>query len=229
MKKGLIFMSGVLGVSLLALILLIIVYIAKPPKEVNQVPQTSKPSVVLVTLPHGVNLPEWAQTFESTITEDLLTVNPYSRPAKDLDKVNGIVVHYVGNPGTTAAQNRSYFQNLAETHETYASSHFVIGLNGEIIQCVPLDEIAYASNERNSDTISVECCHPDSSGKFNDATESALVKLTAYLCIYYNLDPMTDVIRHYDVTGKACPKYYVDNENQWSLFKSKVQAQMTDK
>ena len=30
----------------------------------------------------------------------------------------------------------------------------------------------------------------------------------------------TPVIRHYDVTGKACPKYYVENEAAWEQFKS---------
>ena len=77
------------------------------------------------------------------ITEDFLTVNEYSRPGIELSEVNGVVVHYTGNPGTTAEQNRSYYKNLAETKETYASSHFVIGMDGKIIQCVPLDEIAY--------------------------------------------------------------------------------------
>ena len=49
---------------------------------------------------------------------ELLTINEYSRPALALEQVNGIVIHYTANPGTTAIQNRSYFENLAETHET---------------------------------------------------------------------------------------------------------------
>ena len=47
-----------------------------------------------------ISLPDW-------ITADLLPVNPWSRPGTRLCAVNGIVVHYVGNPGTTAAQNHS--------------------------------------------------------------------------------------------------------------------------
>lgn len=27
-----------------------------------------------------------------------------------------------------------------------------------------------------------------------------------------------DVIRHYDVTGKICPKYFVEHEDQWKEF-----------
>ena len=82
---------------------------------------------------------------------DLLPINDYSRPARALEKVNGIVVHYTANPGTTAQQNRDYFAGLAESHITHASSHFVIGLEGEIVQCIPCDELAYASTDRNSD------------------------------------------------------------------------------
>ena len=130
------------------------------------------------------DVPDWVEV-------DLLPVNPYSRPGIALEQVNGIVIHYVGNPGTTAAQNHSYFENLAQTGETYASSHFLVGLDGEIIQNVPLDEIAYCSNQRNEDTISIECCHPDDSGQFNQATYDSLVKLTRWLMEYYNLDATT--------------------------------------
>lgn len=149
---------------------------------------------------------------------NLIDINEYSRPGTALSRINGIVVHYTANPGTTAEQNRSYFQNLKDTGETYASSHFVIGIDGEIVQCVPCNEIAYASNERNEDTISIECCIPDETGEFSDATYQSLVKLVTWLMGRYDLGT-DDVIRHYDVTGKKCPKYYVENETEWFRFK----------
>ena len=128
-----------------------------------------------------------------------------------------MVVHYVGNPGTTAEQNHSYFENLAATGETYASSHFLIGLDGEIICNVPLDEIAYCTGPRNVDTISIECCHPDDTGAFTQATYDSLIKLVRWLMDEYRLD--TDqIIRHYDVTGKECPLYYVRNPEAWEQF-----------
>lgn len=151
-------------------------------------------------------------------TVDLIDVNEYSRPGTELSKVNGIVVHYTGNPGTTAAQNRSYFQNLKDTGEAYASSHFVVGISGEIVQCVPCNEIAYASNDRNGDTIAIECCIPDETGKFTEETYKSLVALTAWLMGRYDLGT-DEVIRHYDVTGKECPRYYVKNEGAWEQFK----------
>ncbi len=159
-----------------------------------------------------------------SITQELLTPNEYSRPGTKLEKVNAIVVHYVGNPGTTAEQNRNYFEGLKNGTGTSASSHYIVGLDGEIIQCVPLEEISYASNNRNKDTIAIECCHPDETGKFNDDTYKSLVNLTAALCRTYGLDPMNDIIRHYDVTGKMCPLYFVEHEDAWNEFKLDVKG-----
>lgn len=148
---------------------------------------------------------------------ELLEVNEYSRPGLALESVQGIVVHYTANPGTTARQNRDYFQGLAQSKKTHASSHFIIGLDGEIVQCIPCDERAYASNNRNSDTIAIECCIADDSGKFNENTYQSLVNLTAWLMGRYDLS-VEDVIRHYDVTGKACPKYFVEQPREWERF-----------
>ena len=166
---------------------------------------------------------EAQQTIEALdwIEVDLLPINEYSRPGDKLDGVNNLVVHYIGNPGTTAQQNRNFFANLAVTGETSASSNFIIGIDGAIIQCVPVDEIAYASNTRNNDTLSIECCHPDESGEFTTETYDALVRLTAQLCREFSLSH-NDLIRHYDVMGKVCPKYYVENPDAWEAFKLDV-------
>ena len=152
----------------------------------------------------------------------LLTPNPNSRPQMALEEVKGIVIHYTANPGTTAMQNRNYFEGLKDSQITKASSHFVIGLEGEVVQCIPSTEISYASNERNHDTLSIECCHKDETGKFTKETYDSLVEFTAWLCGKFNI-PVEDVIRHYDVTGKECPLYYVKNESEWTRFKEDVQ------
>jgi len=168
---------------------------------------------------------EKIEAVEPEIDVELLTVNPYSRPGEPTSKITGIVVHYTANPGTTAQQNRDYFESLSQTGETSASSHFVIGIDGELIQCIPCQEIAYASNERNGDTIAIECCIPDETGKFADATYDTLIHLLAWLAGRYHLGT-EDIIRHYDVTGKECPKYYVENEDAWKEFKKDVKSAM---
>lgn len=157
------------------------------------------------------------------IQVELLTPNEWSRPQIALEQIRGIVIHYTANPGSTAQQNRDYFEGLKDAQSTKASSHFVIGLDGEVVQCIPSSEWAYASNDRNSDTLSIECCHPDESGQFNDATYQSMVQLTGWLCHRFGLSS-EDVIRHYDVTGKDCPKYFVEHEDAWVQFRKDVQA-----
>lgn len=165
-----------------------------------------------------ISVPEYVE-------RDYLTVNPWSRPGEELKKINGVVIHYVGNPGTSAEANRNYFESLSGgEQETYASSHFIIGLEGEVVQCVPLTEIAYASNSRNDDTVSIEVCHPDETGAFSRPAYDRCVELTAWLCRVFRLRPGEDVIRHYDVTGKLCPRYFVEDPEAWDAFLEDVSA-----
>lgn len=161
-------------------------------------------------------IPEW-------VDKQIIHKHSTARTGILLDDIKNIVIHYVGNPNTSAKNNRDYFNKPS----TGVSSHFIVGLSGEVIQCVPIYERSAASNDRNKDTLSIETCHPDESGKFNQATYNSLVKLTAYLCYQFDLK-QDDVIRHYDVTGKICPKYYVENEDEWENFKKDVGKAIDD-
>ena len=157
------------------------------------------------------------------VQKKLLTPNPYSRPQTKIGTIKKIVVHWVGNATSTAINNRNYFEGLKNgTNKVYASSHYIIGLEGEIIQCIPEDEVAYHANSANNYSIGIENCHPDWEGKLNNATYKSLVALCADLCNRYKLKPDTDLIRHYDVTGKMCPQYYVKNINAWQQLKRDV-------
>ena len=158
----------------------------------------------------ATEVPDW-------VDQQIIKVDGDSRRGVYLEGIRDIVIHYVGNPGSTAQQNRDYYANPSSE----VSSHFVIGLKGEIIQCIPLHEKSSASNHRNKDTISIEVCHPDESGKFTDASYQSLVKLIAWLLDICDLDS-DDVIRHYDITGKQCPLYFVTHEDAWEQFKKDV-------
>lgn len=157
------------------------------------------------------------------IEERLLTINPYSRTGEKQNRIENIVVHWVGNAGSSAIANRNYFENLKDSHKTYASSHYIIGLNGETIKCIPEDEVAFhaGSYSMNRKSIGIEDCHPDWDGKFNEATYNSLVELCADICNRYGLT-VDNIIRHYDVTGKECPRYYVRNEQEWIKLKNDV-------
>ena len=205
-RKQLISNGIVIGVIILIIATIIIVGVLRGKKPTQE--EVKAEAEVTGTLYNPI---------QPKLDVQLLTPNPYSRPQKALEKVKGIVVHYTANPGTSARQNRDYFNGLAETKKTKASSHFVIGLEGEIVQCIPCNEISYASNNRNSDTISIECCIEDETGKFNDSTYQSLIELTTWLMGRYDLSA-DDVIRHYDVTGKKCPLYFVEHEDAWERF-----------
>ena len=168
-----------------------------------------------------IQAPDW-------YTQDFLTVNPYSRPGTKREHVRDIVIHYVANPGTSAKQNRNYFEGLKDqsgSKTVSASSHYIIGSDGTILQCIPLDEVAYGNYPRNDDTVSIECCHPDSDGRFTDATIKSLIRLTGWLCRELSLNEK-HIIRHYDVSGKNCPKYYVEHQDAWRTLKKKLAAGM---
>ena len=151
------------------------------------------------------------------IDEQLLSINPYSRPGKSIRRLDYIVIHYLANPKTTAQENRDYFESLKELRNESMSANYVVGLDGEVIHCIPDDEIAYASNRANDYSISIENCHKDDTGRFTTKTYNSLVELTAYLAEQYSID-RDHVIRHYDVTGKDCPKYFVDHPDRWEKF-----------
>ncbi|WP_295859244.1 N-acetylmuramoyl-L-alanine amidase family protein [uncultured Oscillibacter sp.] len=174
----------------------------------------------------GSGLPGEGAVLPEYVTQELLTENPWSRPGTPLEEIRGVVIHYVGNPDTSAAANRNYFESLKDgAEDIYASAHFIVGLEGEVVQCIPLTEWAYASNSRNGDTVSVEVCHPDETGEFSPVTYDRTVELTAWLCSTFGLTA-DDVLRHYDVSGKICPKYYVENEDAWSGFLADVDARL---
>ena len=157
----------------------------------------------------------------SYVDVQIIDIDGASRRGTSLSDINDIVIHYVGNPGTSAQANRNWYENPSSN----VSSHFIVGLKGEIIQCIPLHEKSSATNHRNGDTISIEVCHPDASGKFNAATYDSLVDLTAWLVKSCGLTA-DNVIRHYDVTGKECPRYYVRNEDAWNQFKADVKEKL---
>jgi N-acetylmuramoyl-L-alanine amidase len=178
------------------------------------------------------------------IDRRLLSVNPFSRPGKPLAAVKGIVIHWVNNPGITALQTRNYFeglksQSLNNPRAVFASAHFIAGLSGEIVQCIPVSEMAYHVGAKsytsgalsrlghypNNCTIGIELCHPDHTGRFSLETWNAAAGLIAGLVAQFNLCPSTDIWTHHAVTRKVCPKYFVEYPEAFEQFKLDVISQ----
>jgi N-acetylmuramoyl-L-alanine amidase len=172
-----------------------------------------------------------------TISKQFLTVNPYSRPGKPLAHgVRGVVIHYTADPGATAQNIRDYFESLKKGGR-WASAHYAVGLEGEIVQCIPDEEEAYHVGAQpyqykkaaldalkttypNNCTLGIELCI-DRQGKFTAATLASGIALAQELLTKYSLTP-DDLYRHYDITGKVCPKPFVDNPAAWTAFREDV-------
>jgi N-acetylmuramoyl-L-alanine amidase len=174
------------------------------------------------------------------ITEQFLSKNKYSRPCDLLKAVKGIVIHWVANPGSTAQGNRNYFEGLKDqvppNDKRFASAHYIIGLRGEIIRCVPDKEVCYhvgsdrytnealhrLSSYPNNCTIGIELCHPGADGKFTNETLASCRELVSSLLATYGLTK-DNIWRHYDITEKVCPKYFVEHTEEWDAFKTSIQ------
>lgn len=169
------------------------------------------------------------------IQNNYITVNQYSRPKIAIKAVKGVVIHWVANPNSSAEANRNYFDGLKVGKKNnnggmiYASAHYIVGLDGEIIACIPENEMAYHASSANGTHLGIEVCHKDWKGQFSSPPYEALVELVADICKHYKLNPLADVIRHYDVTGKDCPKYYVSHNEAWVQLKNAVNKRLERK
>lgn len=199
LRKGRIVMAVIIVAAIVIMSCLVV-------KRINQNSEAKKVKNLA-----EIKIPDW-------IDSQIIDVDGASRNGYKLKGVKDIVVHYVGNPGTTAQQNHDFYAG----NQSNVSSHFVVGLDGEIIQCIPINEWSAASNWRNNDTISIEVCHSDETGKFKKKTYSSLVKLVAWLENVCDIEE-SHVIRHYDITKKECPRYFVQHEDKWKTFKKNVE------
>ena len=154
-----------------------------------------------------------------TIIDKIIPAGKYNRPGK-ASTPKKICVHYTGDPGASADRLALFFTTNpnAET-----SSQYVVGMEGELIRCLPDNEQAYAATGNNKNVIHIEVCHPDKSGKFTEKSIAALSELVPYLMKKYGIDS-NNVVRHYDLTGKHCPMYYVDN-TRWEELKQRITAE----
>lgn len=213
--------TGAMVVTAVAVALMLLLLSDRKDSEVDSLLEESM-SFELETQPPTEEETEPANVVpRPDIDEQLLTVNEFSRPGEKVDAIDYVVIHYLANPKTTAQQNHDYFESLKDLQNVSMSANFIVGLEGEIIECVPPGEIAYASNSMNHLSVSIENCHLDTSGRFTEQTYESLVKLTAWVVGEYQLD-REHIIRHYDVTGKECPLFFVENEDKWEEFRDDV-------
>ena len=157
--------------------------------------------------------------------EKFMKINKYGRPGTKRRRTTKIAWHFTGQHDVSAKNTVSYFSNVVANgyrvngRYIYASSHLVVGLQGELYHIVPFNEIAYTTNSANAYSIGVECATTGADDHYTDEEYKTMVKTGAWLAQTYRLDPRNDFIRHYDVTRKICPRYFVNNVKAWKQFK----------
>jgi N-acetylmuramoyl-L-alanine amidase len=77
------------------------------------------------------------------------------------------------------------------------------------------------SSYPNNCTLGIELCHPGADGKFTDETLASCRELVSSLLASYSLTK-DDIWRHYDITEKICPKYFVEHTDDWDAFRASV-------
>lgn len=151
------------------------------------------------------------------VEKKLLTVDSNTRSGQELETVKGIVIHNTGEVGVSAEDMWSYYEALATSDDTSESMHFIVDTDGSILQCIPCNEIAFHALSRNNSDIGIQYCYTSESGVMSDKTYNAMVELVAELCDEYKLTT-ADISLHYDITGRLCPAYYVENSDEWQSF-----------
>ncbi len=147
-----------------------------------------------------------------------------------------IVIHYTANDGDHDESNARYFQTA---HKPASSAHYFVD-DDSVTQSVPDHFIAYAVGGKkytdtaatgggrfygivtNANSLSIEMCDTKRDGKYQ-ATEKTLANAAALcrkLMERYHID-IDHVVRHFDVTGKHCPVYLMDNA-AWTKFKNRL-------
>ncbi|MED4261957.1 N-acetylmuramoyl-L-alanine amidase [Priestia aryabhattai] len=176
--------------------------------------------------------------------EDLVKVNHYTRRGLKLLAVKGIVVHYTATPGASAKNERDYFNGTCITQKRAASAHIFVDKN-EARLIVPLDEVAFHANDHacripqlkatadyykqggaNLTAIGVEMCI-EKDGSLHANTLKRTIQVVAELCKMYKLQA-DDIFRHYDVTGKNCPAFWVKDPAGFANFKNDVAKVLKD-
>lgn len=157
---------------------------------------------------------------------------------REASAIKYLVFHYTGNDGDRAENNALYYQNTT----VQASAHYFVDDDSVYLSVDPL-YVAWAVGGskwkdcpqtgggkaygvvRNANSISIEMCDTYWDGKImaTEATLARAAQLGREIMAKYHI-PIENVVRHFDVTGKHCPAYFMD-EDAWAAFK----ARLTDK
>jgi N-acetylmuramoyl-L-alanine amidase len=164
---------------------------------------------------------------------DYVIKNQFSRPGTKNNGVKGIVMHWTATPGASDTNEQAFFDGSDGGGGRYASAHLFVDRDSATLT-IPLDEVAYHANDHacrvsflapnaNFTSIGIEMC-VEKDGTIHAETVERSAQVAAELCRMYKLDPLTKIVRHFDVTGKNCPAPWVADSSKLTAFKNRVKA-----
>ena len=158
---------------------------------------------------------------------------------RSLSNIKYIVLHYTANDGDTAMSNAKYFASGSRG----ASAHYFVD-SKNIVQSVKDNFVAWAVGGNkyndvaktgggkfygkctNSNSLSIEICDDIKNNAIypTEATINNVVELVRTLMKKYNIN-ISNVIRHFDVTGKKCHMYWCGDSQKnaiWISIKNRI-------
>lgn len=157
------------------------------------------------------------------IEDRVITINEMTRPGENLKKVKKIILSSTNLKNVSAVKCRNDIERLKYQAENYLSYHYIIDLDGNIVRCVPEDEISYSTNKFDIDSESISIAIvEDAENNISIKSFNSQMELIKMLCEKFLLDPLEDILILYDITGSRKPRYYLDNKYKLESLKRKI-------
>ena len=122
-----------------------------------------------------------------------------------------IVIHYSGGACVTA---ETLARCLVNNNANNVSANYCVDEN-DIICTIPPGYMSYGVTGHNNHIINIEVCYTDPAGRFELNAIANIRRIVKKCMRDFNI-PADKVVRHYDLTKKKCPCYYVDNPAEWA-------------
>src|SRR5574344_437414 len=154
-----------------------------------------------------------------------INVSENTRPNENIIKVHKIILHQCPLKEKSAIFNRNYINNLQYQDNIFHSYHYIVGLDGKIINIIPEEETALHTNILAIDnySIGIGICNSDRyENKVSEKEINSLKFLCDYLVKKYNLDKKFDIIRCYDIINKRSPYFFIDIPYFFQDFKYSI-------
>lgn len=172
------------------------------------------------------------------ISDDFIRLGCINRPGYKRSSTRGLIIHYIGVAQHSAKVIRDNFENTTR----YGATQYVCDYDtGEIIKCMPEEEVAYhcganayrplknqicGNDNPNYYLVGIETCIDSvENSRPSNVQWDALVEFSADFLKRHGLG-VENLYLHNEIAPTSCYKYFIDNQSQWQEFKNNVQNKL---